>query len=246
MGHSKRVHLPQLVRNPGWVDRVLALSYDQIVDEGLIKPTWVPKLTDLHIEGNKIAGKFKEYGCGSYGCVYPTLDEDVVLKVTTDDTEMEFAVELSSTLVAPVCVKYYTAYTSSEKQRGKPINLLWRESAYNVGRIAEVSDSINRGDGKKVSGLIDEQWRLASMALRELWDGHTADDELAAWTLYLDRMTSSSVEAVRTLADGMLKIYREQHIFFGDVHAGNLGQVDRDNDVLWVITDPGNIVVIEQ
>jgi hypothetical protein len=246
MARSKRrVRLPQLVRNPAWADKVLAEGYNQFVEDGVIQPTWMPKLTDLHLEGSRIAGRFREFGCGTYGCVYPTFDDNVVLKVTSDTTETEFAVELSAQLVEPVCVRYHKVVDTGEKHQGRPISLLWRESAFNVGKIAEVSESIAWGAGMKCADLIAEQWRLAQDALHLLWDGDEADDELAAWAASLEDMSAQqAAPLLNSVAEGMLRIYRQQHVFFGDVHAGNLGQVDRDGVLEWVITDPGNIVVL--
>jgi streptomycin 6-kinase len=41
---------------------------------------------------------------------------------------------------------------------------------------------------------------------------------------------------------GLEKVWDEQHIFFGDIHTGNVGMVDGQ----WVITDPGHVAVVSR
>src|SRR5262245_37530461 len=47
--------------------------------------------------------------------------------------------------------------------------------------------------------------------------------------------------ALQELGAGLLKVWREQRILFGDIHHGNLGMVNGR----WVITDPGNIAIVD-
>jgi hypothetical protein len=247
MKTTRRVHLPQLVQNPAWVDKVLAPAYDELLADGKIKAAWVPRLTDLHLYHGKISGRFHEFGCGTYGCVYPTMDDKVVLKVTTDSTEMEFATTLSATLVAPVCVEYYVAFETDQVRKKSPVNLLWRESAFDVGKLAEAAEA-SWGTGDVAVELVAKQWDRAQRALKSLWGGDGKDDRLLSeWEKSLQVMADQDdVPILQPVGAGMLKIYREQHVFFGDVHIGNLGCVDRDGELLWVITDPGNIVVLDR
>ena len=39
--------------------------------------------------------------------------------------------------------------------------------------------------------------------------------------------------------------YAKHGILLGDVHLGNIGKVKRDGDYIWVITDPGEAVFID-
>lgn len=245
---SRRVHLRTLQQNPAWADKVLVSAYDELLANGQIRAAWVPRLTDLHLyRGKQISGRFHEFGCGTYGCVYPTMDDKVVLKVTTDSTEMEFATTLSAKLVAPVCVEYYVAFETDQTHKKSTINLLWRESAFDVGKLAEAAEA-GWGTGEIAVELVAKQWDHAQSALKSLWGGDGKDDRLlAAWEESLETMADQDdVPILKPVGAGMLKIYREQHVFFGDVHIGNLGCVDRDGELPWVITDPGNIVVIDQ
>ncbi len=68
-----------LVRNPPeWVTKMIAESYETLEDT--VPPQWLPRLTNIERVGDGIAGDTKEYGCGAYGCVFPTLDPNVVLR----------------------------------------------------------------------------------------------------------------------------------------------------------------------
>lgn len=80
------------------------------------------------------------YGCGSYGCVYPTSDPAIVLKATTDPTEVAF-VQIAQQLHGPNgfpagIVRYYRIDATTETYRGRLAYLIWRESAFDVGNIS--------------------------------------------------------------------------------------------------------------
>jgi len=66
---------------------------------------------------------------------------------------------------------------------------------------------------------------------------------ISDWLEYLDRAYHrNNYKPICDLFAGMAKIYRKQHILFGDVHSGNVGVVDGK----WVIIDPGNIAVVPE
>jgi hypothetical protein len=91
----------------------------------------------------KFGRVFYEYGCGHYGCVFPTQRENVVLKVTTDPTEATFvkaALEIAKQRDADGydafpkgIVKYFGLLELPSTHRKRGIFLIWREEAYNVG-----------------------------------------------------------------------------------------------------------------
>lgn len=64
-----------------WVEELLPHIVDEI--EANVAPRYKPKWNYLDRE-------YVEYGCGYYGCVLPTHDDKVVLKLTTDRTEARF------------------------------------------------------------------------------------------------------------------------------------------------------------
>lgn len=238
--------------NPPWVTKAIADSYELM--EKQAPAEWLPKLEGIDSNQNQIYGALVEYGCGAYGCVYPTLDQNVVLKVTTDDTEAEFATTISNDLVAPVCVEYFMAMKLSGRYKGRPIFLLWREGAREVGKIDKI---LGRGAEELIAAQ-HEAAQHAFAAVRELREAERyhppeivgmnrkyMNRMIEAWLGSLETMQyQQEYPQLRELATGMLKIWEAQHVLFGDIHGGNLGMVTRDDGGHWVITDPGHIAVV--
>lgn len=226
-----------LITNPAWVTKALSESYSGLEDK--IPANWLPKLADVKSEkGAKLTAKLKEYGCGAYGCVLPTLDEKVVLKVTIDDTEADFAARLAETLVVPVTCAYYKVVSLPAKRKGSRIFLLWREEAKKVDQIDK------EPYGKSAVAAISLQHRAAQTVF-DLVDKTGGNPRLPAalkkWVATCEAM--GKVSQLKYLSDGMLRVYREQGIFFGDIHEGNVGLCVRDGKQQWVITDPGHVAV---
>lgn len=236
-----------LVRNPPkWVSEMIAGSYETLEDT--VPSQWLPKLTNIESLGSGIAGDTKEYGCGAYGCVFPTLDEHVVMKVTHDDTEAEFAARMSATLVAPICVKYHLVLKLDAEREGHGVYLLWRDSASWVGDLDayldEKFDDPNAGDEfTRLVNIQHDAAKMAMVALHRNSPPNVYKPLLNRWERMLRKMAEQDeIPQLAELAAGMLEVYLEQHIAILDVHSGNIGMVgDR-----WVITDPGHVVVIEQ
>lgn len=240
----------ELVSNPPWVTKVLAEAYDEIQEKILLHPSWVPKLTDIHpTGGSSVRGQMIEYGCGAYGCVLPTLDPTVVIKVTTDDTEAEFAGSLANTLVRPICVKYMAILDSDAKHNGRNVTILWRESANYVGDLEAYLHDLQRDrDIDFAYDLIDRQHAAAQIAYTLIYHGRPRTEQRAAVSAWLHACEQlarqTRVPELRALGDGMVEVYAAQGVVFGDIHAGNIGQVVRADGPQWVITDPGHIAVI--
>jgi hypothetical protein len=107
--------VPALVENPPWVDRALKDSW------GIIKAVDLPPPAEF------------ELGCGHYGCVFSTLDSEIVVKITSDESEAEF-VKMAEPLGWPSgMVKYYKITQLEGTYRNREIFALWREAAFNVG-----------------------------------------------------------------------------------------------------------------
>lgn len=233
-----------LTANPAWLTTAVADVYDVL--EAKVPPAWLPKLTGASSQRGKFVAQMKEYGCGNYGCVVPTLDAAVVLKATTDVTETQFAAKLAQTLVVPVVVEYFMVVALAARWHGRRISLLWRESAQDVGE-GELERVIGKKDGKRAVRLLHEQHAAAAKILRAILEGAQSMDVLGemfdAWTTTLDNMTE--VGELEYVATGMKRVWLEQHIFLADVHSENLGRCMRDDQLEWVITDPGNVIVIE-
>jgi hypothetical protein len=221
---------PDLIPNPPWVTKALADAYETM--EERVPPKWLPKLTQTGARRGTMTAKLKEYGCGVYGCVLPTLDPGVVVKVTTDVTEAQFATELAQTLPVRVTVDYHLAMRLAAEREGRPIYALWRESAEDVGKLAH-------------SDLISNQHEAAEAAYIEMHrTGTTTRGAIKKW-----RQAVIAMEAdpeLQFLARGMLKAYDETGVFFGDVHGGNVGKCVRDGKLEWVIIDPGHVSVVSK
>jgi hypothetical protein len=219
---------------------------------------WMPLLQDVVAVGDEsVNAGVKEYGCGQYGCVYPTLDDHVVLKLTADDTEAEFAAKLAGTLKRAICVRYFMVIRpeGALDQKRSPVYLLWRESADHVGKISEFLDetSGNQDRGDEAYDLISKQHEAAQYAYEAISGRITGGRPheimrraIAAWLETCEAMArQAQVPELRELGNGLVEVYRAQQIFFGDIHAGNLGLVHRTDGDHWVITDPGHIAVVD-
>jgi hypothetical protein len=241
-----------MVPNPPWATSIIANTYEGLQGMG-VPARWLPKLNDLAPVGEHgVEASIKEYGCGAYGCVYPTLDDKVVLKLTADDTEAEFAAELAPSLERPICVRYYTVIRpdGALDEKGAQIYLLWRESADHVGNIGEVLDA-QTGDataGDRALELIGAQHEAAQAAYAALHGGRSPDTThqlIVTWLEACEAMArQTAVPELRELGDGLVEVYSAQRVLFGDIHVGNLGLVHRSDGDHWVITDPGHVAVV--
>lgn len=222
--------------NPAWTNKIIADHFEELEDN--VPAKWLPRVVDVKKMKKDIKAKVREYGCGVYGCVYPTLDKNVVMKLTSDETEAEFAVTMSSKLPAQVTVKYHLSSQLPETHEDRPVHLLWRDAADYVGDIEKWAKDHGE-DADKMIDAINAQHDASQKALKKLWKKQSAIEELKGWVESLRAM--AKVAPLRQLAEGMLENYRKNGVFFGDVHPGNIGWVkDR-----WLIVDPGNIVVLK-
>jgi hypothetical protein len=230
----------KLVENPAWATHAIADAYEIL--EQRVPPEWMPQLDRVRPgPRGTLQGKFIEFGCGKFGCVFPTLSEDTVLKITTDRSEAEFAAGASSDLTMPIVTEYRMVMSLAARYEGRPIYLLWREAAFNVG---ELGASIGGKRGHEVEKTIHEQHEAAHAVLERVVGGRDARRELVAWRDAVQRMMQ--IPQLKFVATGMLRELADHGLFLGDVHGGNIGQVDREGDEPWVVTDPGHVVVIDQ
>jgi hypothetical protein len=224
---------PTFVPNPAWVTKAIADSFETL--ESKVQPEWLPKLTEVRGRRGTLLASMREYGCGAYGCVLPTLDPKVVLKATTDPTELEFAVKVSQTLVVPVVVHYYLAIRLSATHNGHAIGLLWRESAQDVGQLDKHGPALE---------AISVQHRAATAALIAINEGRydALRSLMDAWVATCHAM--AQIPELAFAAHGLVRVWRDQRVFIADVHEGNLGRCIRHGKLTWVITDPGNVVIM--
>lgn len=236
-----------LVCNPPWVTRIIGDAYEAMRE--IVQSSWLPLLENVQSRGEAIRAEVREYGCGHYGCVFPTGDPNVVLKVTTDETEAEFAAKYANGLEPMICVMYHQALKLPVKHEGRDVYLLWRESAEYVGQIDTYIDA-ERGSqaGDHAAFLMDAQHQAGQQAYAAVYRNESDAQKrvsLQAWAAACRRMASDPmVPELRPLGLGLVDNYHEQRILFGDVHLGNVGRVQRGDAYHWVITDPGHIAVV--
>ena len=117
-----------------WVDRHLGLNWER-VRAAVPKEDWLPLVTESSKGRAKVS--FEEYGCGHYGCVMPTYDSDVVFKLTSDETEAFFvaaALNMKDDEAWAGLTEYYGIYRlRGAFHRKRPLYVLWREAAHDVG-----------------------------------------------------------------------------------------------------------------
>lgn len=307
LGHKRwrlrDVRWRELRENPAWLNKAIA---DNVSTLQTVPAEWMPKIPSAKLNQKKrVEIDFTTLGCGSYGCALETRDPGVVMKVTTDVSEVAF-VEWASTLGWPEGITQYfgTAtldgrFTLSQKIKAAKATVLWREAARHVGKIdSEAELDVDRELGGTsdryralplIAGLYDSGSALIDMVdpttgsfPAEL---HAApkDAVVRAWSvvnrlgaprstdrLWINTLTariadrdhreqfvallSAYKRCAMELADhtisgraiGEAVIFYLQHgRVLADLHFGNFGIVDRDDNVAWVITDPGNILVVE-
>lgn len=290
--------MTDLAKTP-WVDRTANAVWSRIV-AAAPQPSWVPLHTTKR--GGKV--KVEEYGCGHYGCVMPTSDENVVCKITSDATEAVFvtaalAFDAPSDMPEGI-VRYYAVYELPSEHRGRKTFVLWREAAMFAGigdmpvaMRAQMSEYERRGvrqlqdrlslfkmsanevriavknateNGRDPFALLAEAKKLDDWA----WDrGREIDIDRFAVIEQAHGRAMGSLRGLQRLAMALrmcdlvaenmentpacdlvgsaLRYYLGKGLLLADVHAGNVGQVDRISSFLgWVITDPGHAVPLEE
>lgn len=227
-----------LVKNPAWVGQALADTYEWLQQE--VPAKWLPLLASVKSDdAGEIIGEVKEFGCGSYGCVIPTLDKAIVMKLTADETEAEFAAMITHTpLVAPICVRYpLVVETPVTDPQGTRVYFLWRDAAEQVGQL-------QKRLGRRAYDYIQAQHAAGDAAYRAIYNQDpNAGRLMTLWAESCEAMArQTEVPALREFGEGLVEVWGQQGILFGDLHAGNLGLVEGR----WVITDPGHIAVVDR
>jgi hypothetical protein len=275
--------------NPPWTTRAIAKQWDSLSD--LVGPDLMPALSKAHASRKgELVAQLDTLGCGAYGCVLETGDPGVVLKITTDSSEAEFATKVLPRMPEEVqrgFVRYHKSASLDSRHERRPLYALWRQSAESVGGLGKGKGPIDRLVGRRRNALVNlvaHSWTASQVALEalleaddragELYDaalheprweadlgadadeiasqldsiGHD-DERLAAALSYFQSanaaMIGTPLERVGRALNGLL----EEGVFVADVHEGNLGKVPpgddgAGSDLVWVITDPGNAVVL--
>lgn len=128
--------------------------WDDIAEH--VPPEWMP----VKDPGKKFS--IEEYGCGHYGCVTPTEDEDVVFKLTSDITEARFVVMSMQLPQTEGIVRYHKIFAlKNATYRKRPLFVLWRQAAKEVGFLVHPYDL-------KIYGYDDFQERAIREGKRDI------------------------------------------------------------------------------
>ena len=121
--------------NPAWLDQALTVSWDRLEPR-------VPPIVTLLKNGHITA---KPYGCGVWGCVLPTVQPGMVLKITNDPSEARLVglILQDAELQLPGVTRYYDMTKLPMRHENRAVYAIWREEAYEVGEI--VSDDVING-----------------------------------------------------------------------------------------------------
>jgi hypothetical protein len=123
-----------------WVDRTLKLAWDRLEDVAPGGEEGMP----LPFDDMKRAFVAQEHGCGHYGCVMPTAVDGLVLKLTSDPTEAYLVAAMLQLVRRDEdwtgIVRYDAIYkVRNAFYRRRPIYAIWREEAFDVGFLTQVS-----------------------------------------------------------------------------------------------------------
>jgi len=242
-----------LAPNPPWSDKLLKRY------ASAIKERW----------GEWAVPAQKEYGCGYYGCVFPTNKESYVVKITTDETEAKLiATFLHPDFEVPSgIVQYEDMFVVSEKRLKRHVFFILRQSADKVGNVPLTSmytkllyafknhAALLRQILKRNSALIPSEAQfIAARNYKLTWD---VDNygllRVPKWAKGKDAV-AYHFAACKQLAEEMyqtealysvgaaLDSLLDQDIVLADVHMGNIGY-DSGGEI--IITDPGHPVFLK-
>lgn len=215
-----------------WAPHAVRRAWGQL--EAQVPEPWLPRDPIL--------------GCGGSGCVYATSDDDVVVKVTNDDTEIEFASAFAGQL-SSICVMYHRAFKTLDVQDGRPVWILWRESA---NRVGELEDVLGGAVGSHIyqvtkagQSAYGQARRVNRAGARVASAERQLDADLRAYVAACDALArQGDAVQLRPLGAGLGAAFQRFGVVFGDFRVDNLGLVRRQDGGHWVVIDPGNIAVV--
>jgi hypothetical protein len=128
-----------------WVDKNMALVVPRL--RGHVPDSWLPRMITEYTyevrrgpdwtptyETTKLKKPVvEEYGCGSYGCVMPTSEPGLVIKLTSDVSEAWFIARARTLGDVEGIVLYKKIFALPTKHKGRPLFVLWRTEARYIG-----------------------------------------------------------------------------------------------------------------
>jgi hypothetical protein len=154
-----------------WVDKTWRSAMSRIAAK--VPEAWLPKrMSERPL-------RVAEYGCGHYGCVMPTSEPGLVVKLTSDPAEALFVAWMLS-VERPEwgIVEYKRIYAlEGAGYRGRALYVLWRSEAYAVGSLSTLASPWSNKD--------TYEQRSAATGIKKLGDvkflAGRARDQLKRW-----------------------------------------------------------------
>ncbi len=114
-----------------WVDRNLQAAWPRIARA--VPESWMPRANIP--EGRKKKLTVEELGCGNYGCVMPTGKDNLICKITSDESEAHFIFAYLKLPKPEGGIVHYEKILqlTGQVHKNRPLFVLWREAAYEVG-----------------------------------------------------------------------------------------------------------------
>lgn len=146
-----------------WVDKHMTSAWSRLSEH--VPADWMPQTTSITPKRKTV----REYGCGHYGCVMPTGVEGLVCKITSDVSEARFvAASLSMGEDVTGIVNYKKIFALRDQQhRGRPIFVLWRDEAWDVGFLRDLPSF---GDREWIMPGQIRSWREGEKYLDDFLD----------------------------------------------------------------------------
>lgn len=118
---------------PPWTRRFLTDNWDSIRRGSMPNGEWMP----VEAPGSKPKARLIDaLGCGHYGCVFATNTPGLVMKVSSDPSEAEFIQAALKIGEWPEgIVKYQAIQEIPGSFKGRPVFVIWREEAYDLGKL---------------------------------------------------------------------------------------------------------------
>lgn len=193
-----------MTQNPPWSSKIYAQVCDEIHEK--VEALGLPMPMEDVPTSRGTCVLDPELGEGHYGVVYRTVQNDTVFKITTDETEAHFVSllpELRNRGVNPSgIVKYYAIFAVESTHKGRPVFVLWREAAENVGHVVRVFCETESGlYGKTKDEYLCKQyhtfsrylgfWLEIGRAAREIYLGTKKKADPEEFWLWVDQQMQS-------------------------------------------------------
>jgi hypothetical protein len=174
-----------------WVDRNLKSAWPRIARQ--VPESWLPrtKMAQKSAQSRHKKLVVEEFACGSYGCVMPTNEPGLVCKITSDISEARF-IAAYLTLPKPEggIVHYEKIFQLADQEHKKrPLFVLWREEAYDVGFMRNV---------------IFSPW---SLSVKESYDDYEIRSMKEG-----NRLLTKFLELAHTARDSLIGLYKRQMV----------------------------------